>query len=86
MNFAAIARVLAGFVAFFTVAQLFPLVLSLTETPGQRGSAPAGFAGSIGFGALAALLLWLGGRRAPIFVAQLPTGALALLSPGFWRR
>jgi len=65
VNFAAIARVLAGFVAFFTVAQLFPLVLSLTEDPGQRGSAPAGFAGSITFGALASVLLWLGGRRAP---------------------
>ena len=71
MNIGAVSRVLAGFVAFFTIAQLAPFGLSLLEPPGERGQAPAGFLGSLGFGALATLLLWLGGRHA---------------APGFYRR
>lgn len=64
MNFGAISRVLAGFVAFFTLAQLVPLALACTEPTGASCSQGAGFAASIGFGALAWLLLWRGGHRA----------------------
>lgn len=65
MNFGGIARVLAGFVAFFTLAQAVPLVLALREPVRPDVSAPAGFAASLVLGALAAALLWWGGRRAP---------------------
>ncbi len=62
MNYGAICRVLAGFVAFFSVAQLVPLTLALAEPVEARGSAVIGFLASIGVGALAWLLLWLGSR------------------------
>ncbi|MFO1029600.1 MAG: potassium transporter TrkG [Planctomycetota bacterium] len=62
MNFAAVSRVLAGFVAFFTVAQLFPFALALWEPANERGSAVAGFTGSLVLGTVAAALLWIGGR------------------------
>jgi trk system potassium uptake protein TrkH len=71
VNFGAISRVLAGFVAFFTLVQLVPLALALVEAPGQRGSAVAGFTGSVVIGSVVALLLAWGGRGA---------------SPGFYRR
>ena len=65
MNFGAISRVLAGFVAFFTVAQVVPLGLALSEAPFERGSTVAGFTASIGVGVVVAALLWFGGRKAP---------------------
>lgn len=71
MNYRAVSRVLAGFVAFFTVAQLAPLLLAWTEAREARGSAVMGFAASIAFGAVAVVLLVLGGRGA---------------APGFYRR
>lgn len=64
MNFARIARVLAGFVMFFTVAQLVPLGFALGETPDARTAPLQGFGGSIAVGAVVALLLALAGRRA----------------------
>lgn len=63
MNFGAISRVLAGFVAFFTVAQVVPLALALTEQPSAQFEPVYGFVASIGVGVVASLLLWAGGRR-----------------------
>ena len=63
MNYGAISRVLAGFVAFFTLAQLAPLLLALGEPVVERGAAKAGFAASIAIGAITAALLWFAGRR-----------------------
>lgn len=64
VNFAAVSRVLAGFVAFFTLAQLAPFALALWEPANERGSATAGFAGSLSLGTVAVALLWIGGRGA----------------------
>lgn len=64
MNLARVSKVLAGFVAFFTLVQLVPFVMSLAETPVARGAATAGFLGSLAIGAVVAVLLWMGGRRA----------------------
>lgn len=65
MNLGAVLRVLAGFVGFFTLAQLAPFALSLTEEPSATVRPTAGFAAGLLCGAAAALLLWLGGRRSP---------------------
>lgn len=67
MNLRAVSRVLGGFVAFFTLAQLAPLLLALVESAQTRaspanGAAVAGFGVSMGVGALAATLLWTLGR------------------------
>ncbi|HEU4419534.1 MAG TPA: potassium transporter TrkG, partial [Planctomycetota bacterium] len=65
MNLGRVSQVLAGFVAFFTLAQLVPLVLAMYEEPGASGSAPAGFIASIVLGCVVVLLLWTAGRGAP---------------------
>ena len=80
MNFGAISRVLAGFVAFFTVAQLLPLLLALTEPASPRFASVSGFVASIAAGTVAALLLWLGGRRAPVGFYRRETLCVACLS------
>jgi trk system potassium uptake protein len=62
MNYGAVMRVLAGFVAFFSAAQLPPLLLALTEAP-KPGFLPiSGFVASIAIGTTVAVLLWLAGR------------------------
>jgi trk system potassium uptake protein TrkH len=65
VNVGAISRVLAGFVGFFTVAEVFPWVLSLTEPEVVGVRATAGFSAGIALGVVAAVLLWAAGRRAP---------------------
>ncbi|MEZ5962611.1 MAG: TrkH family potassium uptake protein [Planctomycetota bacterium] len=62
MNLSRVARLLAGFVLFFSVAQLVPLTFSLFEDH-QRFPTVAGFAGSIAVGCGTAALLWTAGRR-----------------------
>lgn len=64
MNFARIARVLAGFVVFFTIAQLVPLAFAFGEPATARTSSLAGFGASIVIGAIVSGLLALAGRRA----------------------
>ncbi|HEX6812719.1 MAG TPA: TrkH family potassium uptake protein [Planctomycetota bacterium] len=64
MNLGRVSQVLAGFVAFFTLAQAVPLVLALWEPPAPRTSAPAGFIASITVGGITGLLLWAAGRGA----------------------
>ncbi|MBM3973039.1 MAG: TrkH family potassium uptake protein [Planctomycetes bacterium] len=62
MNPAQIARMLAGFATFFTIAQLPPLVVALQEPNDGRFATAAGFLASIALGAVVALLLRLGSR------------------------
>lgn len=64
MNFPRIARVLAGFVIFFTVAQIVPLVIAITEQAPTGMSAVAGFVGSMVLGAVVTAALLFAGRRA----------------------
>lgn len=64
MNFARLARVLAGLVAFFAAVQVVPLVMAMGETATERSHAAAGFATSLIVGLLVAVLLWLAGRHA----------------------
>lgn len=62
MNPAQIARMLAGFATFFTIAQLPPLVVALQESGDGRYATVNGFLASIALGAVVASLLRLGGR------------------------
>ena len=63
MNLAQIARLMAGFAAFFTLAQLPCLAFALQETDHPTLRPIAGFGGSIVIGGAVAALLWLAGRR-----------------------
>lgn len=63
MNLASVARLLAGFVAFFTALQLVPLAFAFFDAPSTYDTR-AGFGGSMALGFVVALLLWLAGRRA----------------------
>lgn len=62
MDLAQVARMLAGFAAFFTLAQVPPLVLALQEPPFDY-DATGGFIASMIAGAVVALLLWYLGRK-----------------------
>lgn len=66
MNLAQVARLLSGFILFFTMAQSIPLVMALLESgPDAGGIRPVdGFVAGILLGLLVSILLWLGGRRA----------------------
>ncbi|MFN9334220.1 MAG: TrkH family potassium uptake protein [Planctomycetota bacterium] len=64
MNPGQIARMLAGFAAFFTIAQLPPFLMALQEPQDGRFATVAGFAASIAIGMAVASLLWFGGRNA----------------------
>jgi trk system potassium uptake protein len=64
VNFARIARVLAGFVVFFTLAQLVPLALVFAEPADERLSPLGGFLGSIIIGGIVSGLLAYAGRKA----------------------
>jgi len=80
MNLGQIARMMAGFAAFFTVAQLPPLAMALAEpTPGPT-NAVAGFTASITIGAIITLLLWRAGRGGPGQVFRKEAIAVAGLS------
>jgi len=63
MNLPQVARMMAGFAALLTLAQVPPLVVALREAPSVRCSPVAGFLASLVVGAVVALLLYLGGRR-----------------------
>ena len=67
MNLAAVARMLAGIIAFYTVVQLAPLAMAVygeNSRAAASGFDPvAGFVSSILIGAVVATLLWLAGRR-----------------------
>ncbi len=63
VNYARVSKVLAGFVAFFTVVQLAPLVMALTGK-GEHGAPLAGFVASTLLGAVVAGALWFAGRGA----------------------
>lgn len=62
MNLLRVTRILAGFVLFFSLAQLVPLAFCLFEDQSRMPTVLA-FGGSIGVGGLVALLLRLAGRR-----------------------
>lgn len=64
MNFAHVARVLAGFTVFFTLAQLIPLLMALGETGDPRASPLAGFSASVIIGGGVAAILGVAGRKA----------------------
>lgn len=64
MNPGQIARMLAGFAAFFTIAQLPPFLMALQEPQDGRFATVAGFGASIAVGMAVAALLWFGGRNA----------------------
>lgn len=64
MNLGRVSQVLAGFVAFYTLVQVVPLVLALQENQGLRDDARAGFATSIALGIAVSIMLAVGGRRA----------------------
>ena len=67
MNLAQVARLLSGFILFFTLAQCIPLAMALLEgEPTDGGTRPVdGFVAGILLGLLVSVLLWLGGRKAP---------------------
>lgn len=79
MHFASIARVLAGFAAFFSLAQLVPLAVALGETvPDSSPYLPlGGFAASIATGLLVSALLWFGGKGRPTPVYRKESVAIA---------
>jgi trk system potassium uptake protein TrkH len=62
VNLARVARVLAGFAGFYSLAQVIPLLIALSEP--RRGSLDpvAGFVASIAIGLLVAAILWFAGR------------------------
>lgn len=63
MNLTRVARVLAGFVAFFTAIQLVPMLLALGEHGPRHDAACGGFEWSFGIGLATAIGLGLVGRR-----------------------
>jgi trk system potassium uptake protein TrkH len=65
MNLTRVARLLAGFVLFFALVQIVPLMFALGEERVPYDTVAA-FAGSIGVGAVVALLLWLAGHGADL--------------------
>jgi len=62
MNLAQIARLMAGFAAFFTLAQVPCFVYALREAEHPTLHPVAGFTGSIVIGSAVAILLWMAGR------------------------
>ncbi|MCR9243574.1 MAG: TrkH family potassium uptake protein [bacterium] len=63
MNLRQVARMLAGFAAFFTLAQIPPLVLAMQESAGDFATT-AGFLVGMLAGGATSTLLWLAGRNA----------------------
>ena len=63
MNLGQVARLLAGFTGFFTLAQLPPFVVAFAEDNTTRTSAISGFVASLGIGSLVSFLLWRAGRN-----------------------
>lgn len=63
MNLGQVARLLAGFTGFFTLAQLPPFVVAILETRTTSTSAVGGFVASLVIGTIVSLLLWRAGRH-----------------------
>lgn len=85
MNLGQVARMMAGFAAFFTAAQLPPLLLALHEGTGGRFVAAGGFLASIAVGVLVVALLWWAGRNThgPVFRKEaIATAGLSWLLAG----
>ena len=80
MNVGAISRVLAGFVGFFTLAELLPWLMSLGEIGGDGVRATAGFSAGIVLGVVTAVLLWHAGRRAPAGFYRRETLCVAVIA------
>lgn len=80
MNLNQVARLMAGFAGFFTLAQLPPLVLALSETSSSTQSPCTGFAVSMAVGFVVATALWLIGRRDRTQIFRKETIAVAGLS------
>ncbi|MEO6596277.1 MAG: potassium transporter TrkG, partial [Planctomycetota bacterium] len=64
MHLAQVARLMAGFAALFTMAQVPPLVFALQEQAPAHLAPIGGFVASMVIGAVVAALLWLAGRAA----------------------
>lgn len=62
MNLGQVASMIAGFAAFFTLAQIPPLLYALAEVPHATMAPVSGFVASITIGGMVAALLWLAGR------------------------
>jgi len=80
VNFARLARVLAGFVAFFAAVQVAPLAMTMDEAARERCDAVAGLTTSLAIGLLVAGLLWLAGRRASGELFRRETIAIAAVA------
>ncbi len=80
MNLPPVARMMAGFTAFFTAAQSPPLLLACYEVQTSQVSSIAGFTASMVFGALVAGVLYLGGRHATGQIFRKEAIAIAGLS------
>jgi trk system potassium uptake protein TrkH len=63
MNLPQVARLMAGFAGFFTLAQVPAFACALLETRNDRYATVAGFGSSLLVGALVSALLWSAGRR-----------------------
>lgn len=80
MNLNQVARLMAGFAGFFTLAQLPPLVSTFLEEAPAPHAPLLGFATSMVVGAVVATCLWLLGRRDRSQVFRKETIAVAGLS------
>ncbi|HEB52334.1 MAG TPA: TrkH family potassium uptake protein [bacterium] len=80
MNLYQVARLMAGFAGVFTLAQLPPLLVALSEDNRSALSPCTGFLTSMAIGAAVAAALWLAGRRDRSQVFRKETIAVAGLS------
>lgn len=80
MNLNQVARLMAGFAGFFTLAQLPPLVSAFTEDTQSSVSPCTGFVASMAIGFVIAGLLWWIGKRDTTQVFRKETIAVAGLS------
>jgi hypothetical protein len=80
MNLNQVARLMAGFAGFFTLAQLPPLISALTEESSSTQSPCTGFAVSMAVGLVVATVLWLIGQRDRTQIFRKETIAVAGLS------
>ena len=80
MNLFQVARLMAGFVGVFTLAQLPAFISALAETAHPSLSPSTGFGVSIAVGSVVTILLWLCGRRDRTQIFRKETIAVAGLS------
>jgi trk system potassium uptake protein len=80
MNIPQVARLMAGFAAFFTLAQLPPLLMALREEPTDAIHSRAGFLASMAIGGMVSVMLYAGGRAAKGQIYRKEAIAIAGLS------